>query len=323
MSFLFPSIPLPARERRPGWTEPVRVRAGRHKILVTHPAEIVQPLAVSYGMGTDSTALLVLMVEQVQRTGNRGWIPDRIQFADTGSEKDITYPYLETINHYLERSGFPTVTVVRRKGQDRSLSESCLRLKTLPSLAFGGKSCSLKFKAAAMETDLARQSDTVLAWHAGMPVLKLIGYDGSPQDMRRSTNPGDDRYRFHYPLREAGLRRDFLMQVIDAAGLPQPGKSACFMCPAMKRPEVEALARTEPHNAAIALRMEARAMLRTIEEKETFSTKGLGRTWAWRDHLAKAAPELLKAIIDSQPDGAGESEWQAYLVHTEMRAALV
>jgi hypothetical protein len=170
-----------------------------------------------------------------------------------------------------------------------------------------------------MKSDLGRQDATAYAWHVGLPILKLIGYDASPADLRRSTNPGDGRYRFHYPLRDAGLTRPVLKAIIDAAGLPQPGKSACFMCPAMKRDEVLALAMVEPDNAAAALRMEAKAMLRTAREKTEWSTMGLGRTWAWREHLAKVAPVVLQRIIDRHADGAGEADWQEYLVHAEAR----
>ncbi|WP_291333094.1 hypothetical protein [Desulfovibrio sp.] len=49
------------------------------------------PLVVSYGMGVDSTALLVEM-------HNRGIRPDLILFADVGSEKHSTYAYLDIIN---------------------------------------------------------------------------------------------------------------------------------------------------------------------------------------------------------------------------------
>jgi len=66
-----------------------------------------EPVVVAYGMGVDSTAMLV------------GWHarglprPDAILFADTGSEKPETYAYLDVINAWLRSIGYPEVTVVK------------------------------------------------------------------------------------------------------------------------------------------------------------------------------------------------------------------
>jgi hypothetical protein len=105
-----------------------------------------QPLVVAYGLGVNSTAALVGLRQ-------RGIRPDLILFADTGSEKQETYDYLPTIQEWLERVGFPPVVVVRKEVKDfknwppyASLGENCLTNGTLPSLAFGFKSCSLKWK---------------------------------------------------------------------------------------------------------------------------------------------------------------------------------
>lgn len=62
-------------------------------------------LVVAYGMGVDSTAMLVGLHQ-------RGVRPDLILFADTGGEKPETYAYLPIIQAWLERVGFPPVVVV-------------------------------------------------------------------------------------------------------------------------------------------------------------------------------------------------------------------
>lgn len=64
------------------------------------------PLVVAYGLGVDSTAMLIEFVQ-------RGIRPDHILFADTGGEKPETYQYMEVIRPYLAGVGFPDVTVVR------------------------------------------------------------------------------------------------------------------------------------------------------------------------------------------------------------------
>src|SRR5262249_44600599 len=64
------------------------------------------PLVVVYGLGVDSTAMLI-------EFARRGIRPDLILFADTGGEKPQTYQYLHVIRPFLARVGFPDVTVAR------------------------------------------------------------------------------------------------------------------------------------------------------------------------------------------------------------------
>src|SRR5262245_57102805 len=100
------------------------------------------PLVVAYGLGVDSTAMLVEFAK-------RGIRPALILFADTGGEKPETYAYLDVIRPYLAAAGFPDVTVVRyqpKRAAYDTLEGQCLHTGTLPSLAYGGKSCSLKYK---------------------------------------------------------------------------------------------------------------------------------------------------------------------------------
>src|SRR5438874_11115667 len=94
------------------------------------------PLVVAYGLGVDSTAMLV-------EFSFRGIRPDLILFADTGGEKPETYAYLPVIQSYLASLGFPPIVTVRyqpRWAAYDTLEVQCLHTGTLPSLAYGGKS---------------------------------------------------------------------------------------------------------------------------------------------------------------------------------------
>lgn len=94
------------------------------------------PLVVAYGLGVDSTAMLV-------EFARRGVRPDLILFADTGGEKPETYAYLPIIQRFLAHIGFPTVVTVRyqpTRAVYDTLEGQCLHTGTLPSLAYGGKS---------------------------------------------------------------------------------------------------------------------------------------------------------------------------------------
>ncbi len=235
-----------------------------------------QPFAVAYGMGVDSTAMLVGLHQ-------RGIVPDLILFADTGGEKPETMAYLPIINAWLESVGFPLVTVVRyvpKRAPYATLEGKCSSNETLPSLAFGMKSCSLVFKVEPQNKWCRTWEPAQAAWAAGVKVRKAIGYDAGPADARRSKITDDKEYTYWYPLREWGWVREECIRQIEAAGLPVPMKSACWFCPASKKPEVEWLAEKHPDLFARGVAMEdlARDGKHGLE-----STKGLGRSWSWRE----------------------------------------
>jgi 3'-phosphoadenosine 5'-phosphosulfate sulfotransferase (PAPS reductase)/FAD synthetase len=105
-------------------------------------AENEIPICVCCGVGVDSIAMLIGLYE-------RGIRPDLITFADTGSEKPETYLYVPILRQWLERVGFPDLVVVRNLSPiagHKSLYNNCFNNQTLPSIAFGMKSCSLKWK---------------------------------------------------------------------------------------------------------------------------------------------------------------------------------
>jgi len=311
----FPELKLPPRKyvEIPEAFRKKRVQSGRFKVEIELPPVVRQPMLVSYGMGTDSTALLALLIKMVER-GNRDAMPDVIHFADVKAEKDITVNYVAKAQAYLKAAGFPEITVVskfdRGTSKDNSIIENCERLKTMPSICFGGKSCSIKHKADQMDLWTNKWLPAQQAWAAGMTVLKLIGYDAGKADMRRSTNPGDEKYTYCYPLRDAGLTRPDLTAIIAAMGWDDPGKSACFMCGATKRHEIVPLYHSEPDKLARALRLEAAAMRNSIERGMKMTTKGLGRNWSWREFLNDNHPEILIALGSTY--GINDADWMEY-----------
>jgi hypothetical protein len=145
------------------------------------------PIIVAYGAGVDSTAMLIGLRDRR--------VPiELILFADTGSEKPETAAYLRIIQAWLATNAMHPVTVIKRdspRAGDTSLHEECLRKRVLPSLAYGGHSCSLKWKVDPQWKytrhyfgwDSRSQS-----WPHGKFVTKLIGYDAGPVDARRIRN---------------------------------------------------------------------------------------------------------------------------------------
>lgn len=218
-------------------------------------------LVVAYGLGVDSTAMLVGM----QR---RGIVPNAILHADTGGEKTETYAYLPVIQAWLAAHDMPPVVVVRNVVTDfknyppyHTLEENCLTNGTLPSVAFGFqmKSCSLKWKAAPQHRWLKRHEDALDCWSSGGKVVRAIGFDASPADQKRTyaaAKIDDPLYTFTYPLQDWGWDRERCKEEIRAAGLPVPPKSACFFCPASKPWEIRELPAEQLRRIVL---MEARA----------------------------------------------------------------
>lgn len=235
-----------------------------------------EPVVVAYGLGVDSTAMLVGLINHKER-------PDLILFADVGGEVKATYDYLPIIQKHLKKHGFPPVTVVRYVPKDfknwppyYTLEDNCLTNGTLPGISFGPASCSVKWKQAPQHTYVKQWAPAIRAWSYGKRVVKLIGFDNGTRDRCRtySAEPKDSHlYDYQTPLQKWGWDREECLKQIAAAGLPLPVKSACWFCLAMKPDEVRALPADKLKRI---VRMEARAhpRLRTTEGLWRKSIKG-------------------------------------------------
>jgi hypothetical protein len=275
------------------------------------------PLVVAYGLGVDSTAMLIEFVR-------RGFRPDLILFADTGGEKPETYEYLPVIQQYLASVGFPSVTTVRyepTRAVYHTLEQQCLHTGTLPSLAYGGKSCSLKYKRSPQDAlilatyppdEFVKQGRRVvraIGFEAGEErrtyahVVKAIGLDASEEhrltwtedrhveDQHPSRQQWLDQHFFvyWYPLMEWGYNRERCKQIIADAGLPVPIKSACWFCPASKKHEILWLKEHHPDLLERALEIERNA------QAKLKSVKGLGRSFSWEAYLEAQETPLFDA----------------------------
>lgn len=260
---------------------------------------------VAYGLGVDSTAMLVLLQQQ-------GIRPDAILFADTKSEKLETYAYLPIIQEWLARVGFPPVTVVSYQVQDfkhwppyRGLGENCLTNGTLPSLAFGFKSCSLKWKVQPQNKWTEKWQPAIDCWARGGKVDKLIGYDNSAKDLKRyahAVGAEDQRFRYAYPLIDAKLNRDACKELIRQAGLPVPPKSACVFCPATQPAELHEH-RKEYLRLIVIMEARARPRLDGCKNQEQLDAE-------WQERHAKWQLKLdeLTAVASREFDTEGTDE---------------
>ncbi len=240
---------------------------------------------VAYGAGVNSTALLIGLVARSEP-------PDKILFADTGGEKPATYKYRDSFSTWLVANGFPAIETVRYKCDDASLEHECLRKAVLPSPAYGGRSCSEKWKIRP-QIEYMRQW---MAWQwmalrEVSTVTRLLGFDA---DEKRRAKPSPDKgFINEYPLIAWGWTRNDCREVISKSGLCEPPKSACFFCPSSKKGEVRRLALDNPELFARAAMIEETA----CASGKLTGTKGLGRHWRWT-HLAVADAAQYKLFND-------------------------
>lgn len=233
---------------------------------------------VSYGGGTNSTAMIIGLY--------RRNIPiDLIMFADTGSEMPHTYQQIIIMNEWLKSHGMPEITVLEylnKDGERLTLENECLATKTLPSIAYGFKTCSLKHKKSVQDKYCNNNQQCIAMWTKGEKVNKYIGFDAGEENRKTNafaSNLQDKKFNAIYPLIEWGWYREDCIKAIKAEGLPLPGKSSCFFCPSMKKPEIRKLKQDYPElfDRAAAIEENAKSNLITVQ--------GLGRNYAWKNFM--------------------------------------
>lgn len=229
-------------------------------------------LIVSFGGGVNSAAMLVGMHE-------RAICPDAILFADTGGEKPETYAFVETMRAWtLAHMGLDIATV-QNDGKYVTLENECRETHTLPSIVFGFRSCSDKYKVRPQHK-YAKQ------FFPREGILWAIGIDaGEPH---RTGNFESSRMF----LIDWGWDREACISALVRAGLPVPVKSACFYCPSSKKHEILSLKKDHPDLFYKAVAMEKNTTGLT-------DIVGLGRSWSW-EKMAAIDESQLKMFPEAQ-----------------------
>jgi hypothetical protein len=295
-------------------------------ILKNRPApDPNSPIIVSYGGGTNSTAMLIAMVL-------KGIKPDLILFADTGGELPETYDWVNTFSDWLKSNSFPEVTKVRKQKTEptrarksiivnwkmsykslewfllsiylgllsngsqyfeySSLYEKCLTLKTLPSRTFNRGECSITWKIEPQNLYVGNHYTDIIG---ETKIRKFIGYHYNEVSrlLNSKKNPyDDDIYRYEYPLIDWEITQENCIALIKTINLGVPPKSSCFFCPNRKIKEVQDLKQNHPELYDAACFMEE-----NFNKKEN-QFVGLGRHWRWSDIDDLTTLEQL--IIDNK-----------------------
>lgn len=241
-------------------------------------------LAVSWGFGTNSTGLLCGLRE-------RGIKPHLIIAADTGGENPHSIAYIPIMQAKVREWWDMEIVIVKslRKGVHEGLENECLRQSRLPSLAYGFRGCSIKHKTEPFNKWVRKWMKENDVKH----IVKAVGFDaGEAHRVKPSPLPWHTNW---YPLVDWQWYRDDCIEAIKRHGLPQPAKSSCFFCPAMKRSEVLNLRDKHPELLKRALAIEDAA------QKTVTTKRGLGGQGnLWRDWLAMDEAQS-KMMLDIEP----------------------
>jgi hypothetical protein len=209
-------------------------------------------IAAAYGGGVNTIAAQIWM----KRNGYR---PHVTVMSNPGSERAGTETYRDGVfAEWCDSVGFPRVTVISRisEGEFRpkawrleTLKDECQRIGALPSVAYGFKKCSLKYKAQPQRWWFDRQEWARAEWAANRKITRLIGYDAGelPRVQPSFVDPWElARFVPWYPLVDEGFDRDGCCDLILSEGLPLPPKSACKWCPNNTVAEWREYERDEP-----------------------------------------------------------------------------
>lgn len=175
----------------------------------------------SYGGGVQSVAIAVLVAQGKLPQ------PERIVIADTSREAQSTWRYLDNHvapllgKHHLtvEIASHDLATVDLRRG-DKLL----LPAYSLETGAPAPTWCSVEWKRRVVRRWLRQHG-----YSARRPVTIWLGI--SVDEYQRAKSSGVQWCEHAYPLLSLRLTRQDCLQLIAGAGLPQPDKSACWMCP--------------------------------------------------------------------------------------------
>ena len=238
------------------------------------------PIVVSFGAGVDSTAILVRMWKEDIK-------PDHILFADTGAERPDIYAHIERVNKWCDKVGFPNVTklVYRDKnGEDYNLLQSLEKNNTMPSLAFGFKSCSIQFKIKPqrqyIESLGVDKVINIVGYGVGEIDRAIKGLESYKKELSE-TKEVKCKMVLSFPLIEWKLNRDDCKKLSRSIGFCT-SKSACFFCPSMPLSSIVKLRDHYPelYNKSIEIERNYNKKFRAIHKERTdLAIKEFGEDW--------------------------------------------
>ncbi|MEV6133081.1 hypothetical protein AB0M05_40885 [Streptomyces violaceusniger] len=288
-----------------------------------------RPTVLSYGLGADSTAILLMFLADPAAHGLEPDLSDLVVVhAVTGDEFSDSLDYVNRLVLPLLRAHSVRLAQVCRGGKSDTdgvlvlddsraprrihsagpwrLSDELRAAGTVPQLANGQRRCSIRFKGWVLD-----------AWAAAefgeQTYRRVIGYHAdelgraekdSVIQRRLNTEAGRTICQPHYPLILARMDRTAVETfVLDRLGEPIK-KSYCAMCPfsgvCASRDRHEERLRAHPHVAAEVLRLEYVSMALN-ERMSLYGPAGSLYQRLTEDGRNREVLEAFEAGLDQTP----------------------
>jgi len=203
-----------------------------------------RPIIWSYGGGTQSVAIAVLVHQ------GRLPRPERIVMADTGREATETWDYLREVVEprlglSVEIAPHSLATVDLESGNGDILMPMFTAQGKLPTF------CSTEWKQRVLSRYLREQG-----YGPANPVTMWLGI--SVDEVHRAKPAPISWWTNHWPLLwDVPLRRDECRALVKEAGLPDPPRSSCWMCPHRGNSQWKRLRDHYPADFQAAVELEA------------------------------------------------------------------
>ncbi len=171
---------------------------------------------LSFGAGVQTTAMLLM------------YDYDEVIFADTGSEKDQTYEYIEKyVKPYCRQQGIKFTTVYKmvhflgKMWVPDTLGEWCRRHHNVPSI---------KYRWSTRDWKLRPICRYIRSLKLLGEVVCEIGISADEEWRVNEVSFVDEPYVKRFPLAKAGMRREDCVNAILSHGWKVPPKSGCYFC---------------------------------------------------------------------------------------------
>ena len=202
----------------------------------------IQHRVISYGAGTQSTAMLLMGL-----TGKLHSKPDFAIFADTGGEPKEVYDYLALIKDYVKKEFDFDIIIVKPK---TNIIEDLLNpvtskngntyIKNQPPLFIKRNDdgniymiqriCTEKYKINPFHRYIKKRLHIKSNNPEQSKMLEL--WMGISMDEMQRMKKSQDWYSIlRYPLIEMEMVRNESIKLVERFGLPTPPRSACTFCP--------------------------------------------------------------------------------------------
>lgn len=180
---------------------------------------------ISLGAGKQSSYMLINALE-----GKYGVGPDLAIFSDTGCEPKYVYEYLEWLKVYCRiNHNFEIITVTSGNLKHDVIDYVNGKKKRVAMLPLRLEGDGMVMRQCTADYKIAPLRKYVQKIRNGRKIRLWIGI--SLDEMERAKVSNVKYIDNYYPLLENRITIDQILPFFESRKIPEPGKSACLICP--------------------------------------------------------------------------------------------